>query len=126
MEWTIVHLVKELHPEGRAVQRSDKMTAGHVARQLQSAISETKVSNSAYSDAKAIANEYGDLLKRRSEILHAHPATISGEQRLHRVRADGTHDAIKLDDLVAFSGDCTGLSNRASALLWKLRKGQDH
>lgn len=125
MEWTIAHLVKELHPEGRPVQRSENMTAGHVARQLRSVLSDTKVSDSAHSDAKSISNEYGDLLKRRSEILHAHPATISGQHRLHRLHADGTHDPIKLDDLVAFSGDCTGLSNRASALLWKLRKGED-
>jgi hypothetical protein len=124
MEWSIAYLVKEIHPEGRAVQRSANMTAAHIARQLRSALDETKVSDSAYADAKSISNEYGELLKRRSDILHAHPATLTGEQRLHRIRADGTHESIEVDDLVAFSGDCTGLGNRASALLWALRKGE--
>lgn len=124
MEWAIVYLAKELHPEGRKIRRSATMTSGHVARHLRSAIDETEASDSAYADAKAIADEYDALLLRRNDIVHAHPATISDEQRLHRVQADGTHEIIQLDDLVAFSSDCTRLGNRASALLWELRRGE--
>lgn len=124
MEWAIVYLVEELHPETRRVQRSANMTAAHLARKLRSALVETKVSDSAYTDARSISNEYGELLSRRNDIVHAHPATITGDQRLHRVLGDGTHECIELDDLVAFSGDCAELGNRASALLWALRQGE--
>ena len=123
MEWAIVYLTKEIHPEGRAAQRSATMTAGHVVRRLRSALDETSISDSAFADAKAIANEYEALLKRRNDIVHAQPATMSGQQRLHRVRADGTHESIEVDDLLAFSSDCARLGNQASALLWALRQG---
>ena len=123
MEWAIVYLVEELHPDSHRVQRSASMTSAHLARQLRSALDETKVSDSAYTDARSISSEYVELLARRNDIVHAHPATITGDQRLHRVRADGTHERIELDDLVAFSGDCAELGNRASALLWALRRG---
>ncbi len=124
MEWAIVYLTKEIHPEGRAVQRSATMTAGHIARRLRSALDETNVSDAAFSDAKSIANEYEALLQRRNDIVHAQPATMSGQQRLHRVRADGTHESIEVDDLLAFSSDCARLGNKASALLWALRQGE--
>ncbi|MDJ0923599.1 MAG: hypothetical protein QNJ77_03475 [Acidimicrobiia bacterium] len=124
MEWAIIYLAKEIDPEGRTIRQTASMTSGHVARQLRSALEETKVSDSAYSDARAISKEYDDLLLRRNDIVHAQPATIGGEHRLHRVRADGTHESIELDDLLDFSSDCARLGNRASALLWELRKGE--
>ena len=124
MEWAVMYLIKELDPEGLTATRSANMTAGHVARQLRSALSDTKVSDSAHSEARAISMDYDELLLRRNDIVHAHPATIQGQQLLHRVQADGTHEAIQLDDLLAFSSDCTRLGNKASALLWALRRGE--
>ena len=124
MEWAIVYLAKELHPEGPAVPRSEDTTSGQIARQLRSALADAKVSDSVHADARVISDEYDGLLLRRNDVVHAHPATINGQQRLHRVRDDGTHESIELDDLVAFSSDCARLGNRASALLWTLRRGE--
>lgn len=124
MEWAIVYLAEEIHSEGRKAHRSASMTSVLVARQLRSALGDTNVSDSAYTDAKAISDEYEDLIRRRNEIVHAHPATIKDEHRLHRVLADGTHELIELDDLVAFSSECARLGSRASALLWALRRGE--
>ena len=124
MEWAIINLAEQLYPEGRKAHRSAAMTSGHVARQLRSALDETEVSDSAFMDARAISDEYTALLKRRNGIVHAHPATMSGQQRLYSVRDDGTHESIEVDDLVAFSSDCARLGNRASALSWTLRQGE--
>jgi hypothetical protein len=124
MEWAILYLAKELYPEGHTVRRSEPMTSAEVAQQLRSALEATSLPDSASQDAAAIADEYDSLLLQRNDIVHAHPATINDQQRLHRVRADGTHESIEPDDLVAFSSDCTRLGNRASALLWTLRRGE--
>jgi hypothetical protein len=124
MEWALVYLAEGLRSEGSKAHRSASMTSVLVARRLRSALADTKVSDSAYMDAKAIADEYADLLRRRNDIVHAHPATIKDQHRLHRVRADGTHEEIGQDDFLAFSSDSARLGNRASALLWALRRGE--
>ena len=124
MEWAVISLLEELNPETLAAHRSETMTAGLVARRLRSALADTQVSDSVYADAKAISDEYDALLQLRNSIVHARPATISGQQRLHRVRSDGTHESIEVDDLIAFSADCARLGNQASALFWALRRGE--
>jgi hypothetical protein len=124
MEWAIIYLAEELHPDGRTVHRSATMTSKAIAQQLHSALAAARISASTLADAKAILYEYDTLVPRRNEIVHAQPATISSQQRLHRVRADGAHESIELDDLVAFSSDCARLGNQASALVWALRQGE--
>jgi hypothetical protein len=124
MEWAIIYLAEELRPEGGAIQRSATMTSTEVTQLFHSALADTAIPASTLADARAILYEYDTLVPRRNDIVHAHPATISGQQRLHRVRADGTREAIQLDDLVAFSSDCARVANQASALLWALRKGE--
>ena len=123
-EWAIIYLAEELHPEGRTGHRSATMTSGEIVQQLHSAIAATKAPESTLADAKSLLYEYDTLVPRRNDIVHAQPAAIAGEQRLYRVRPDGTREGIEVDDLVAFSTDCTRLGNQASALLWKLRQGE--
>ena len=123
MEWAIIYLAEELHPEASTLQRSATMTSENVTQQIRAALAATKVSESTLADAKAILYEYDTLVPRRNDIVHAHPATVSGQQRLHRVRPDGTRDVIEVDDLLAFSSECARLGNQASALLWALRQG---
>jgi hypothetical protein len=124
MEWAIIYLAEELHPEAGTVQHSATMTSDEVTKHFRSALSATKISESTLADTREILYEYDTLVPQRNDIVHAHPATVSGQQRLHRVRADGTRQVIELDDLLAFSSDCARVGNKASALLWELRQGE--
>jgi hypothetical protein len=124
MEWDIIYLAEELNPAGRTVHRSATMTSGLVAQQLRSALAASTMSASVLADAENISAAYDALIPRRNDIVHAHPATIDGLQRLHRVRGDSTQESIQLDDLRAFTSECAGLARRANGLFWSLRRGE--
>ena len=124
MEWAVIYLAEELHPESGLAKRSATMTSREVTEQFHAALAATKVSDSTLSDARAILYDYDTLVPRRNDIVHAHPATVSGQQRLHRVQPDGTREVIEMEDLLGFSSECARLGNQASALLWALRQGE--
>jgi hypothetical protein len=118
LEWGIIYLAHDLNPGERTLHRSAAMTAGQVASELRSAIRRTTRSEAVRADARDVLAGYGGLIPRRNDILHAHPATFEGVQRLRR------GGPIHHDDFASFTRDCLAVSSQASVLFWSLRRGE--
>jgi hypothetical protein len=124
LEWGIIYLAAELDPDQPSVNRSAGLAAGLVAAMLRNAIAASKMSADVLADAKTYAAEFDRLIPRRNDIVHAHPATIEGDQRLHRRRPAGTTLTIQVELLDAFVDDCLSLSGQVGDLFWDLRDGR--
>ena len=123
LEWAVIYLAQELSSE-RQVGASTGLTAGEVARLMRGAIVETGRSVEVRSEAEAIAMRYERLTSRRNDIIHAHPATIDGDQRLHRKRRSGTQVTVQIEHMDTFVDDCLLLSRDVNRLFWDLRDGR--
>ena len=97
------------------------MDAAEVVRNLRRTITPPRVPGSLIFD---IPNRWDELVKRRHDIIHSHPATVDGEQRLSRWAPKWDRFlTISLAELDAFVRDAERLLGDCNAVRLHLRDG---
>jgi len=90
LEWQIISLGELLEPG--FVYTSAKKTAGDIGKAFLRIVQKNpSLTTSARQQLEFVANVFRDLVILRNRLLHAKPATIEGQQRLHYWSRTGSY-----------------------------------
>ena len=95
-------------------------TAGAMAKTFAQKIIAFGGDPSLKTELAELADRFSELVSRRNDLLHAHPATIRGEQRLHYWSVSRTF-TWEPDDIVSFAHETEALANKGNALYYDRR-----
>ena len=77
----MVNLAEKLQP--RFIYTIEKKTAGTIATDFKGMVAKATLAPLLSTELAAVADRFVDLVKRRNRLMHAHPVTYRGEQRLN-------------------------------------------
>lgn len=107
LEWALLGDIPRLTapPADLSIEGLSRSAMGTVAKAVRRAANDA-VSPSEVAWLSAAADALEDVVDKRNQVIHAHPATIGGEQMLHRWAAatpSRAHEAFAIteDHLVA-------------------------
>jgi hypothetical protein len=125
LEWSVVCIGDKIAP-GFLNEAAPK-TAGSIGLLLESKVKTFAGDAALTAEIADLAGKFRALAKRRNKLLHAHPATLHGKQRLHywSPEQDPLTGSNVFDwepgDVVAFTNDTQDLALLASRLLYDPR-----
>ncbi len=118
LEWQIISLGQKI-ALGFINDVSHK-TAGAMAKTFAEKIIAFGGDPSLKTELAELADRFSELVSRRNDLLHAHPATIRGEQRLHYWSVSRTF-TWEPDDIVSFAHETEALASKGNALYYDRR-----
>lgn len=121
-EWVLLYVIKWATNEDLVALVGG--TGGRIVRRFHKVVHDPVWVGHAADTARAGADELLRLNDRRNDILHARPATVDGEQQLHRwdpTHSSATNGTIKAADLAAFITELEAARHRVSGFAEILR-----
>lgn len=121
-EWMLLYVIKWATEEDLAALVGG--TGGRIVRRFHKVVNDPRRVGHAVDTARAGADELLRLNHRRNDILHARPATVEGEQQLHRwdpTHSNATSGTITATDLGLFITEVEAARGRISGFAESLR-----
>lgn len=118
LEWQIVSIAQKIWPG--FIFKVSKMSAGDVAKKFANKLTAFRGDGALKADLERIAAEFKLLVVDRNHLLHAHPATIAGQQRLHYWSPDLVF-SWEPETLAAFIRRVQAISREAGSLYYDSR-----
>ena len=118
LEWQIVSIGQKIAPG--FVRDTAKKTAGKIAEMLDDDLATFSGDVSLKANLQTILERFKAAVDRRNDLLHAHPATLNGQQRLHRWTPTRVFNW-EPEEIVAFVHEIEALSGDANRLFYDPR-----
>lgn len=121
-EWVLIYVIKWATNEDLAALVGG--TGGWIVRRFRKVVHDPVWAGYAADSARTGADELLRLNDRRNDVLHARPATVDGEQQLHRwdpTHSSATNGTITAADLSVFISEVEVARDLISGFAERLR-----
>ena len=119
LEWQIVSIGEKIAPG--FVEKTSKSTAGKISEKFEENLLTFSGTPDLKIDLDVLIQDFKNVTGRRNDLIHAHPATVNGEQRLHRWTTTKTV-SWNPEDVLTLIHEVEKLAGRGNALFYDIRR----